>query len=75
MDSTKIHGWHVYYEDYNDLRGGIDHLSYDLDDQEVTSLLDAAKLDGKSYFQDKYGSDYMIIYDYHSGTYQVAKRA
>lgn len=74
MESTKIHGWHIYYENYDDLRSGIDHLSYDLDDEEVTTLLDAAKLDGKSYFQDKYAGDYMIVYDYHSGTYQVAKR-
>lgn len=68
-----LHGYYLYYDNYDDVRYGIDYL-YTLGQGEFDTLIDAAKADGTAEYHDqKYGGHYLIKYDTQYKTFSIEK--
>jgi len=66
-----IKGHKVKHND--DVRGGIDYLSYDLDEQESRVFFDQAKAKKFAEFEDDHEGQYTLTYDY-NGAYILSRR-
>ena len=74
QSKANIHGYNVYYENYEDVKEGLNYLGYDLDANEAKTLFDAAKVDGLAEFQDEYARNFSLLYDTSWGSYTITKR-
>lgn len=70
---TTIHGYPIYYEDYDQVRYGLEHL-YNATQGEFDTLIDAAKMDGTAEFHDpKYGQRFILKYDFSWSTHTLER--
>ncbi len=72
---ANFYGYYLYYDDnsYKDNKDAFSYLNK-LDQSQIKTFFDAAKVDGEANFKTSYGADYKIVYDYSSKAYTLLKR-
>ena len=72
---TTFYGYWLYYDEnnYYDNKDAFKYLGK-LDESQIKTFFDAAKLDGEANFKTDYGYDYKIVYDYSEKSYTLLKR-
>ena len=67
-------GYWLYYDgdDYSNQKDAFSYLNK-LDENQIKTFFDAAKVSGEANFKGSYGSNYKIVYDYSSKTYTLTK--
>jgi hypothetical protein len=69
---TSFFGYWLYYDDdnYSSQKGAFSYLNK-LDESQIKTFFDAAKMSGEANFKGSYGTNYKIVYDYSSKVYTL----
>lgn len=70
---TSFYGYWLYYDDdhLSDLKDAFNYFG-ELDESQIKTFFDAAKIDGEANFKSGYGYDYKIVYS--DKVYTLVKR-
>ena len=70
-----LYGYWLYYDENNyAAEKDVFNYLYKLDESQIKTFFDAAKMNGEANFKSDYGYDYKIMYDYSTKMYTLVKR-